>query len=56
MTTFELRYAGKKATTEYDGTLGEFLEELSTTSWWLLGDEPIGVQVKMIDSVKELKE
>jgi len=53
---FELRYGGKTATVEVNMSLEEFLEELSTAAWWVLDDEPIGIQVKTIDSVKELKE
>ncbi len=55
MTKFELRYGSKTAITEYEGTLEEFVEELGSSGWWFLGDEPIAIQVRMINSVKTLE-
>ena len=40
--------------TEYEGTLEEFLEELSTTKWWIT-DEGHGILVYSIQYVMEVK-
>lgn len=55
MTMFEIRYGGKTATIEVDMSLEDFLDELSTAIWWLLDDEPVAIQISLIDSVKEIK-
>ena len=55
MTRFEIRYGIRTVEIEVKLTLEEFVEELSWTGWYILKDEPIAIQVKTINSVKELK-